>query len=208
MKIVVFGASGKVGRKVVSLLLAEGHQVRAAIHGNDPFQSSPNLEIVKVDIHNAPEVEAAIQGCSAVISTLGSWGTKTKDILSAGMKNIVPAMTKYNINRIVCITGAGAMDATDSPNVIDKLSRPLLMLVAPRILKDGEEHMAILRASSLDWTVVRSPVMKKSGSRGFALSARSPLPWATINRKDVATAMVRLVVSNEWARSAPFISRK
>ena len=43
MKVVVFGASGKVGQKVVAELLSRGHEVRAFIHGMSPFDSQANL---------------------------------------------------------------------------------------------------------------------------------------------------------------------
>lgn len=208
MKIVVFGASGKVGQKVVKKLLAQGHTVRATVYGRDPFENKKNLETTKVDVHNAEDVRKALGGADLVISTLGSWGTTSKDILSSGMKTIVPAMEEMNIKRIVSLTGAGAMDSNDKPSIMDKASRPLLMLAASKILKDGEQHIAILRSSTLDWTVLRSPVMREGVKTGkYKLSLCSPALWATILRDDVADAMVMIALSNKHLKSAPFIKR-
>jgi putative NADH-flavin reductase len=107
MKITVFGANGNVGRLVVENALHQGHEVIAFIHGDNPFKASDKLSVIKGDIYNQKDVEKALNGSQAVISTLGSWGTPNKNILSAGMKNIIPKMQDAGINRIISLTGAG-----------------------------------------------------------------------------------------------------
>lgn len=207
MIIVVFGANGKVGRKIVGKLLADGHTVRAFIHHHSGLTPHKKLKLIKGDIHLLNDVERAINGSDAVISALGSWGTKTKDIVASGTANIIPAMEKHGVKRIVTLTGAGAQDIFDQPGLIDKISRPLLFLVAGKILRDGERHIALLRASQLDWTVVRSPAMLENGKSRYKLSNKAPFPWETIVRRDVALAMAGLATSNSKYRSAPFIKK-
>lgn len=207
MNVVVFGANGKVGRKVVANLLKDGHNVRAFIHSHSSIAPNPKLKFIEGDIHEPGDVESAVKGADAVISALGSWGTKSKDIVSSGTANIIPAMKKHGVKRVISVTGAGARDSTDKPSLIDKLSRPLLFIAAAKILRDGEDHIAQLRASGLDWTVVRSPVMRETGKTGYKLSSVSPLPWETINRNDVAKAMAQLATNENCAQIAPFIKR-
>ncbi len=208
MNIIVFGANGKVGTKVVAKLLDRGHNVTAFIYGKSSFPSNEKLHVVSGDVHNSENIEQAIAGCDVVISTLGSWGTKTKDILTAGMQNIIPAMQLHHVHRIVTLTGAGALAPNDKPTVIDRLNRWLLLRVARPILEDGEEHLRLLHESTLDWTTVRSPVMRERGKPGkYILGEEPPLPWATIVRDDVATALVELAENNQWDKKAPFIRR-
>ncbi len=208
MKIVVFGANGRVGQKVVQKLLKAGHAVRGVVHGDNPFTEHENLEVVQGDIHDGEFVMQAVQGCDAVASTLGSWGTKTKDIQVAGMKNIIPAMQAANIERIVSLTGAGVFDELDQPSLMDKINRLAISKGATKIFIDGEEHIRLLRRSHLVWTVVRSPIMKENGKPGqFVLNDRFPAPWSTILRDDVATSICNLVTGDDWAQHAPFIHR-
>ena len=50
--------------------------------------------------------------------------------------------------------------------------------------------------------------MRERGKPGkYVLSEKSPLPWATIVRDDVATALVELAENNQWDKKAPFIRR-
>ncbi|MBW3568764.1 NAD(P)H-binding protein [Candidatus Parcubacteria bacterium] len=207
MTITVFGANGKVGRKVVERLLAEGHSVKAFIHSHSDLKPHPKLELLKGDVHRPDDVKRAVKGSDVVVSALGSWGTKSKDILSSGMAAIIPAMQQQKVKRIVSLTGAAVQAESDKPKLIDRLSRSLLKLVASQILRDGERHLALLEGSGLDWTVLRSPVMREKGKTGYKISAKSPLPWATINRNDVADAMASLATNNNYLRSAPFIKR-
>lgn len=209
VRFVVFGASGKVGQKVVAKLLADGHAVRAFVYGNNPFATNPYLEVMHGDVYKSFDVRSAMKDCDVVISTLGSWGTKGQDILSSGMATIIPAMKVHKIKRIVSLTGASALDASDKPSVIDKLTRTLLKLIAPKILADGDKHIALLRQSGLDWTVVRSPVMTehRKPRLGYSLSMSAPLPWATIERDDVVRAIIDLAMSEKHHQTAPFIKR-
>lgn len=208
MNITVFGANGRVGSKIVARLLSDGHSVTAFIHGSSRLPEHEKLKLVQGDIHKSADVLKAVTGSEAVVSALGSWGTKSKDILTAGMQNIIPAMEQLGLRRIVSLTGGGAVDSTDKPSAFDKATHALMNMVAPQILRDGEAHIALLRASSLDWTVVRSPIMLERANSGYELVTTPPVVWAIIRRDDVVAAMVNLVLGNDLTKSAPFIVRK
>ena len=207
MKIIVFGANGRVGSKIVNKILAMDHSVVAFVHSDSYSENHQNLTVIKGDIHDAEGVNKAMVGCDAVASALGSWNTATKDIQVEGMKNIIPAMKQNNIDRIVSLTGSGARDITDKPTIFANLNRLVILMVANKVFKDGEDHIALLRGSKLAWSVVRSPAMVESKNTGFKLSDKSPSPWATIVRDDVAQSMSELVCNRQWLQSSPFIKR-
>ena len=207
MKVAVFGANGRVGNLVVGILLEQGHMVRAFVHGSTQFTEHKNLEVIQGDIYSASEVSGAVAGSDAVVSTLGSWGTKNKDILSVGMRHIIPAMNAHGVSRIISLTGADADADGDRHSLLHYFSKTLFGLAAGKVLQDGEKHMELLAESGLEWTVIRSPVMRETGSKTFVLDRRRPSPWATINRHGVAAAMAMLVTSAKFTRAAPYIHR-
>lgn len=207
MTIAVFGASGKVGSLVTQKLLADGHHVRAFVHGSSPFKPRKSLEVIQGDIHLSDDVERALAGCHAVISCLGSWGTPSKDILTVAMHHIVPAMNAHKITRLVSLTGSGAALPGEKLPLIDRLNRALLLVAAGKILRDGEEHLRILSESNLDWTVLRSPVMTSGNETPFSLSGRAPSPLATIPRASVVTALVSQLSNYSHLKRAPHIHR-
>ena len=208
MQVTVFGANGKVGSRVVKTLLSKDYQVVAFVHKAHNMPINPNLTIVQGDIHNPKDVASALTGSEAVVSALGSWGTPSKDILTEGMKAIVPAMKTLGISRIVSLTGADAWDPTDKPSLPRRLNHFVLGLIASRVLRDGEQHIELLRASDLDWTVIRSPVMGSTNSKSYELGNTSPKPWQIIPRDAVAAAMVDSVEQGLFIGESPYIKAK
>lgn len=204
MKVVVFGASGKVGRLVVAELLKRGHSVVAVTHmSNLPEQ--PGVTVVKANVYDRTSIENAVAGCDAVISVLGSWGTPQKNVLSTAMQVIIPAMKSNTIKRIVSLTGNGAGLAGANSGLTERLNRLGMLIAAPKVLRDGEDHIQLLADSGLDWTVLRSPPMLANGSAAYKLASR--FAGTTIPRQAVATAIVDLIETNDWQGRAPFINR-
>ena len=207
MQVTVFGANGNIGSRVVERLLTNGHTVRAFVHGSHSFEQSNNLQVIQGDIGDKEQVAQAIDGSDAVVSALGSWGTKSKDILTVGMTNIIPAMQSTGVRRIVSLTGADARDPADQPSLRQRLTRVMLFAIAPKVLTDGERHIALLRRSNLDWTVIRSPVMKDSGPADYTLSMKAPKPWASIPRVAVVSAMIHTLERGLHQKSSPFVDK-
>lgn len=206
----MFGASGKVGRLVVRELLREGWEVTAFVHRSSPFTETKRLRVAKGDIHSAEDVRHAIEGSQVVISALGSWGTKSKDIVSSGMENIIAAMSESGIKRVVSLTGADALVPGEYPGIASGALRPFIKISPARdILADGERHIRLLDESRLDWTVIRSPIMNGRGDpHEYSVGNTKPKPWATINRQSVAIAMAKAIDDRALYRKAPFIIRK
>lgn len=206
-RIVVFGANGRVGRLVVGLLLEKGYAVTAFVHRDDGSFDTNQVSIVQGDVYDVNSVEKAIAEADAAISTLGSWGTPKKDIVSSGMKAIIPLMQKYHMKRIISLTGADARASGDELSLIHRATYLAASLGAGKILKDGEDHIALLEESSLDWTVIRSPVMTETGSTTYVLNTSRCLPWQTIHRHAVAQAIVDQLDDMSYIGKSPFINR-
>jgi len=208
MQITVFGASGKVGSRVVEEALRRGYDVVAFVHSHNLFSPTGKLVVVQGDIYSASDVAKALKGSSAVLSCLGSWGTPKKNVLTTAMHAILPAMREQQIERIVTLTGSGAADPHARPGVVHRL---LLRLLAPfpagKVFRDGEEHLRLLAMSELEWTSLRSPVMNNLGS-SYALNLKPAKPWETIGRDSVAAAMLDQLETATYVGQAPIIHRK
>lgn len=207
MKIIVFGASGRVGRLVVGELANRRYHVTAIVFREDNMEFPPGVRVLQLDVHDDLLVREALKHHDVVMSCLGSWGTKTKDVLSSGMQSIVPAMKHWNIKRIISLTGADARFAEDIPPLTSRLARPILKLVAPKILADGEKHLEILEQSGLQWTVIRSPIMKDGSAASYKLNNLGCKPWESITRGSVVKAMVDEIENDQHIRQAPILHR-
>jgi putative NADH-flavin reductase len=207
MQVTIFGASGKVGQLTVAAARAEGHSVVAFVHASNPFAGDSSIQVVQGDIHVPADIAKALQGSQAVISALGSWHTKRKDVLSVAMTSIIPVMTEQGISRIVTLTGSAAFDSTDTVSLDQRLLHFVFGCIAPRIQKDGEQHIRVLRASNLNWTTIRSPGMTTFGSPMYVLRTKLPSVFRTIQRRAVAQALVDQLEATDFIHAAPAIFR-
>ena len=209
MKVIVFGANGRVGSVLVKQLIKQNYEVVAFIHGKNNLPKSKLVSLHKGNIYSPENVSLAMNGCDVVISALGSWGTPKKDILSSAMKNIIPAMEQQNIKRIITLTGSDALANQEKPTLIQQVTRPIFTLLAKNILEDGEKHISLLENSKLDWTTLRSPVMNNIGNpKNFCLKDKPPNPLRTINRQSVAIALANQITDTVFIHQAPYIYRK
>lgn len=196
-----------MGRLVVDRLLADGHTVTVFVHKSSAFIASDQLKIIKSDVHNAAFVEAAVHGADAVISALGSWHTPVKDILSAAMSAVVPAMQKEGITRVISLTGSAAWAPGDHISFGNKVSHKVFNIIAKDIIRDSETHLKLLVDSGLDWTVIRSPIMKDSASDDYVLNTSMPGNLEKVSRQAVAKAMVDQLHDARFIKLAPHIHK-
>jgi len=207
MQITIFGASGKVGRLVVAEALKHGYDVVAFVHSHNPFENGAHLTVVQGDIASAEDVAKALQGSDAVINCLGSWGRPGRNVLTRAMDTIIPAMTEQKIQRIISLTGHGA----DAPDVVPSFSHKLMMKAlspfpAGKVFRDGEEHMHLLAMSSLDWTVLRSPIMKNGSDGAYHLADKPGFPLKRITRTAVVSAILNQLETDVYLQQAPVVN--
>ena len=191
MTIYLFGATGKVGRLV--LAEAKRRNIKAVCFEGDVRSRHDVNDFFKINGDNG-----------VVVSALGSWGTKTQDILTIGMKNIIPAMRRNKLTRIISLTGADTRLDGDSPSISSRLLEVIMKIITPKVYNDGQKHLELLAKTNLDWTVIRSPKMKNGEKNSYHLNSQCPQIWQRINRKSVAKAMIDCI-ENKPNIKAPFI---
>ncbi|HEY3953754.1 MAG TPA: NAD(P)H-binding protein [Streptosporangiaceae bacterium] len=160
MRIVVFGANGPTGRQLTVQALAARHEVVAVTRHPDQISPRDRLAVVGADVTNPAAVEAAVTGGDVVLSALGvPYTRKPVSVYSAGTANIITAMEKHGVRRLI-VTGTAAVDpgyqSSDSV-IFTRVMEPLFMRLPGRtVYADNRRMEARIRASSLDWTIVRA----------------------------------------------------
>lgn len=123
MNITVLGATGKTGVPLVDQALERGHQVTALVRepARLPIQHS-SLKVVPGDILDPQAVEKAVAGAEAVLGVLGPTSNEPVFAISNGMKNILVAMEKHGVRRLIQSVGAGLPDPKDQPRLVNNVS--------------------------------------------------------------------------------------
>ena len=208
MELAVFGASGRTGRLLVQQALDAGHDVIALVRTPATFPlKHERLTIVQGDAMNAADVDEVVQGADAVLSTLGQSKNSPKDLQTVATKNIVAAMEKYGISRIVSLTGAGVDAPQDKPKLINHVIKVALKTMQGAVLADAEQHAKVLQNSNLDWVIVRGPMLTEGSYTGkYRVGWVGINTSARISRADVADFMLKQVTDNSYVHKAPMVS--
>lgn len=206
MNIIVFGASGTVGRHLVDQALARGHSVTA--FARDPAkleQDHPMLARAAGDVHDAETVAHAVQGHDAVMIALGA-GRKG-GVRAAGTRNVIDAMARHGIRRLVCETTLGAGDSHAVLNFFWK--RLMFGLLLRPAFADHQAQEAHIRGSGLDWIIVRPAAFTDGPATGAYLHgfpATERNLTFKISRADVAGFMLDQLADDRYLRRTPGLS--
>jgi putative NADH-flavin reductase len=92
MKILIFGSTGSMGRRLVDQALEQGHSVTAfARDATKVGVTHDNLQIAEGDAMDPEPVERAVEGHEAVLSALGGM-KRSSPVRSEGTRNVINAM--------------------------------------------------------------------------------------------------------------------
>ena len=208
MKIVVFGASGGMGIKVVGQALEAGHNVTAFLRTPSKIAiQHPNLTLFQGDVMDADAVENAITGQEVVISVLHTTRPPVPAMMETAAKNIISAMQKHGIRRIISTTGAAVLQPEDQPKVGDRLINTLLNILDKNFVLDSSANVKVIQASDLDWTIVRFPrVMDGAHTGKYRVAYIGKDSGTQISRADGADFVLKELTEKKWLRKAPVVS--
>jgi putative NADH-flavin reductase len=205
MNILVIGATGRTGREVVTQALDLGCVVTAfARNPSDMTRLHERLKVVRGNVLDHASVEAAVPGQEAVVSALGARTHGRTTVLSEGTKNVVRAMERHGVRRLICESSLGVGDSQGQIGpLFDWFVLPLWLR---HVYADKEVQERAIKESTLDWVIVR-PALLTNGPRtgvyqaGLTYTRNAIVP--RISRADVADFMLKQLSDDTYLRKAP-----
>ena len=156
MRLLIFGASGKTGLQLTRQALDKNYIVTAFVRNPllFPIQHN-NLHIIKGNVADYKPVFQAIRNQDAVISALGAKSPfKNDGILIKGIENIVNAMERDAIKRLVYLSFLGVKENRKELGFVVNYLIPVFL---KKVIQDHEAKESIIINSNLDWTIIRPP---------------------------------------------------
>lgn len=206
MRVLVLGATGRVGRLIVQEALERGHEVSAFVRDRRRFDvAAPRLRVVEGDALDPAAMARAVDGQDAVIYALGAGNVRRTTLFSRSTTILLDAMQRAGVRRLIAITGVGAGDTRGHGGFL--YDRVLYPLFTRGIYEDKDRQEALIRASGADWTLVRPAAFRRKVPPG-ALRVSLGEPHDTLRRiamSEVATFVVDQLETEAYVRQAPFI---
>ncbi|NMH29644.1 NAD(P)-dependent oxidoreductase [Flavobacterium silvaticum] len=205
--IAVIGGTGKAGKYLVKELLKQGFQLKLLIR--NPEQYNNNGESVKVIVGNANDYSAVkklIEGCHAVISTLGlGQPNSEKSIFSVSTGNVIKAMNELEVNRYIVITGLNVDTPFDKKSQKTQSGTDWMKKNYPETTLDKQKEFEVLSQSSVDWTLVRLPLIALTDQVTEIDASLEDCLGDSISAFNLALFLIRQLSDENYLRKAPFI---
>lgn len=208
MNILIIGATRGIGAQLLDQSLAKKLDITVLARNPASMESSSeHLRILPGDIADADAVNAAVEGQHAVCITIGQGPTrKPVTLFSQGTGNVIAAMKRHSVGKLICVTGIGAGDSKGHGGFFyDRIINPLLLKT---IYEDKDRQEALVHDSQLQWVIVR-PGFLTNGVRTETYRALTELQGITagkISRADVAHFILTQLDSMTYSAKAPLLT--
>lgn len=191
MKLVVFGATGGTGCEVVKQALDAGYEVTAGARNPSAITiHHAHLRVVQADVLMPETISQAVAGQEAVVFAVGVADRSPTKVYSVGVMNVLLAMRDLKVQRLICVSASGL----DPGVLIQKLiAKPLLWWAFKHSYTDMSHMEIIVKASGMDWTILRAPRLTNGEHHGkykAAVNKQLSDGWA-LSRADLADYIVK-----------------
>ena len=209
MKVIIFGATGGIGKWAVKHALEKGYNVTAYVRNKQKVEiKNEKLTIVQGEIYDYDKVKSSLDGQDAVIWCVGI-PMKNKLVKFESQKGheiLLKAMKEQGVKRLI---------DWGTPSVAFNKDKKSFITIVPGIMagiifsKAKAEMIAIgqmLKESDLDWTMVRFMMPQDTAYTGKVKVGFGDVKMNfAISREDIGAFMVEQVESKKYIKSMPII---
>lgn len=217
MKVMVLGAGGKLGLRLVESGLAKNHDVTAAARNPELFsrawagRSQAMVRVIQVDVTNPAQLEAAMAGHDAIVSAAGNVADGQRFVDLFDRVTTSAERVFGGDRRVWMLAGAGLLDIPNAGRI--GIGLPFV----PALYRPHLENWRRLERSQLDWALMcPGPLVPADGPRlpaalsvstdalpfdvgawarfappvALSLMMKAKLPQITVSYEDVAEIII------------------
>jgi putative NADH-flavin reductase len=159
MKVVLYGASGNAGSRILKELTRRGHKVIAVVR--DVSKLPAGVESKQDDLSDIDKIAAIVSGADAVVSAYGPPHDDT-DQLIAVTERLIAAIEKAGNIRLLVVGGAGSLEVAPGVSLLSSGHLPEAFVP---IATSHDKALKLLQASDINWTYLSPAAYFEPGER-------------------------------------------
>jgi hypothetical protein len=159
MKVVLYGASGNAGSRILFELQTRGHDVIAVVR--NPHKLAAAVKSRRDDLNDVDRIAETIRGTDAVVSAYAPPLNDTDQLLGVTARQ-VEAIRKIGSPRLIVVGGAASLQI--APGVTLLASGHLPAVYVP-IATSHAKALELLRGSDINWTYFSPAAFFEPGTR-------------------------------------------
>jgi uncharacterized protein len=192
MKVVLFGASGMIGSRVLQELVSRGHTVVAAARRPEKIARGAGITAVEADVDDPQSVADAADGVDAAVCAIAP-PPDNPGAIAGIVSSLMDGLARAGVKRLIVVGGAGSLEVATGIQLVDTPEFPAQWL---GIARAHREILPLLKASRFDWGYFSPAGLIQPGERtgNFRMGGKEFLTDANgesrISAEDYAVALV------------------
>jgi uncharacterized protein len=163
--IVLLGATGMIGQRILAEALSRGHQVTAVMRETSRTgEHRQNLDYRVGDIFKPETIAAAAVDHDVVVSAFGPGAGEASLVVKAA-QSLIDAMTRVEPIRLMVVSGAGSLEVKPGLELVDTPDFPAAWKAVALAHREALDVYRKAGFAEFDWTVVSPPAMIEPGTR-------------------------------------------
>lgn len=205
-KIAVLGGGGRTGKYLVNQLVDKGYSVKLLLRNPENFQiKSPLIEIIRGDAIDPVAINRLIDGCQAIISTIGQRQGEPLIAMQA-TKNVLEAVVNYGVKRYILVAGINVDTPFDNKGAETIIATNWMKSTFPLIQEDRQKAYNLLLASEVHWTLVRVPFIEFTDAVSAITVNLEDCLGNKISAGNIAAFLIEQLVDDAYLKKSPFIA--
>ncbi len=205
MKIAVFGASGRIGSRIINEALNRGLDVTALVRQPENYTGErPHLKVAKADIFKTQDVETGAFDHDVVICAYNNTQGAPPSTITELAVPLLNGIKQAHVKRLIVVGGAGSLEIAPGVQLVDTPEFPAEYKAAA--LAHRELYKIIQKEKDLEWTYVSPSAETAPGERTgvFRIGGDQLLVddagKSFISMEDLAVAIVDEIITPKHTR--------
>jgi putative NADH-flavin reductase len=202
MRVLVFGATGRVGSEIVRQAIHSGHDVTVFVRNPRALSAIVRpSEVLCGDLRDKSAVTSAMASRSfdAVLSAIGAGKLEPSNLVTDGTRSILDVMLSTGVSRYLAVSGTAEMP---SQTIFGRVTNAIFRRTpVGHPIRDHDGAYAVVTASDLNWTLAGCPYLRDGPAKGnYKTSLKYPGGFKVIHPPDVADFLVRELMDRRFPR--------
>ena len=176
--LVVFGASGFLGRHLIEVARKSGCGLRAVTRQTNPLMGTPGVEWIQADLADVSSLERVLHRDDTVLNLAFMPSAGTAENLAA-VDNLVSVCSKRGVKRLIHCSTAMVAGATKA-HTIDEATECRPVTSYERCKLALEQRVLAVAQSSMGVVILRPTAIIGPGSANLVTLARSLLSGSPV----------------------------
>lgn len=161
MRVVLYGATGRAGSRILRELLMRGHLVRAVTREPGALEPQKDVETSVDDLSDVSRTTEIMRGLDAVISAYAPPPNDTNRLVAV-TELLVKALSRSGVPRLLMVGGAGSLEVAPGITLIESGHLPVEWVP---IAESHSKALEVLKSSTINWTSLSPAAYFEPGER-------------------------------------------